>query len=83
MVWTVGIALTMVRGGRVVVVGGGGGGECTHSRLFLFLTFVFAGAMIAQAGIMAYMRGSGITALNETQCTQRFRTDEVLVTWRD
>lgn len=43
----------------------------------------YPGAMIAQAGIMAFMKGSGITPLNETQCTQRFRTDEVFVTWRD
>ena len=70
----------------VVVVVVVDGGDCTHTHdcfCCLFVPFVFAGAMIAQAGIMAYMRGSGITALNETQCTQRFRTDEVLVTWRD
>jgi len=39
--------------------------------------------MIAQAGIMAWMRGGGVTPMEKTQCTQRFRTDEVLVTWRD
>lgn len=40
------------------------------------------GIMIAHAGLLAY--GSGqITALEETTCTQRYRTDEVLVEWRD
>jgi N6-L-threonylcarbamoyladenine synthase len=38
--------------------------------------------MIAQAGILMFKAGH-ITPLEETNCTQRFRTDEVLVTWRD
>eukprot|EP00949_MAST-11_sp_MAST-11-sp1_P001963 g1963.t1 len=40
------------------------------------------GAMIAQAGIFAFQRGV-TTALEDSQCTQRFRTDEVDVVWRD
>lgn len=40
------------------------------------------GAMIAQAGYLMYKSGQ-ITPLEETTCTQRFRTDEVEVTWRD
>lgn len=40
------------------------------------------GAMIAQAGYLMYKSGQ-ITPLEETSCTQRFRTDEVEVTWRD
>ncbi len=40
------------------------------------------GAMIAQAGILAYQFGH-ITSMEQTWCTQRFRTDEVLVTWRE
>ncbi|XP_013784906.1 probable tRNA N6-adenosine threonylcarbamoyltransferase isoform X1 [Limulus polyphemus] len=40
------------------------------------------GAMIAQAGLEMYLSGQ-TTKWEETTCTQRFRTDEVEVTWRD
>ena len=40
------------------------------------------GAMIAQAGILAYMKGIE-TRMEDTWCTQRFRTDEVDIIWRD
>lgn len=40
------------------------------------------GAMIAQAGYEMFRSGQ-VTALAETSCTQRYRTDEVEVTWRD
>ncbi|KAL4237603.1 hypothetical protein ACF0H5_002317 [Mactra antiquata] len=40
------------------------------------------GAMIAQAGYLMYKSGQ-TTPLVDTWCTQRFRTDEVEVTWRD
>ena len=40
------------------------------------------GAMIAQAGIFAYMKGIE-TNIKDTWCTQRFRTDEVDIIWRD
>ncbi|PYH82342.1 peptidase M22, glycoprotease [Aspergillus uvarum CBS 121591] len=40
------------------------------------------GIMIAQAGLMAYKTGFR-TPLKDATCTQRFRTDEVLVKWRD
>ncbi|XP_022340057.1 putative tRNA N6-adenosine threonylcarbamoyltransferase isoform X2 [Crassostrea virginica] len=39
------------------------------------------GAMIAQAGWEMFRSGQ-TTPLTETTCTQRFRTDEVEVTWR-
>lgn len=39
------------------------------------------GLMIAQAGILMYKTGTE-TGLEDTWCTQRYRTDEVLVTWR-
>eukprot|EP00918_Siedleckia_nematoides_P052380 GHVU01114473.1.p1 GENE.GHVU01114473.1~~GHVU01114473.1.p1 ORF type:complete len:336 (+),score=26.63 GHVU01114473.1:32-1039(+) len=39
------------------------------------------GAMIAQAGVMMYNAGH-TTAWEDTFCTQRYRTDEVEVTWR-
>jgi N6-L-threonylcarbamoyladenine synthase len=40
------------------------------------------GIMIAQAGLLAYKTGFR-TPLEESTCTQRFRTDDVLVQWRD
>uniref|UniRef100_A0A1B6E6R6 N(6)-L-threonylcarbamoyladenine synthase n=1 Tax=Clastoptera arizonana TaxID=38151 RepID=A0A1B6E6R6_9HEMI len=39
------------------------------------------GAMIAHAGSLMYANG-GYTPLDKTFCTQRYRTDEVEVTWR-
>ncbi|GAQ41050.1 putative tRNA threonylcarbamoyladenosine biosynthesis protein kae1 [Aspergillus tubingensis] len=40
------------------------------------------GIMIAQAGLLAYKSGS-TTPLMDSTCTQRFRTDDVFVKWRD
>mmetsp|Transcript_3824 Transcript_3824/g.9496 ORF Transcript_3824/g.9496 Transcript_3824/m.9496 type:complete len:355 (-) Transcript_3824:391-1455(-) len=40
------------------------------------------GAMIAQAGILQFMAGV-TSALDDTVCTQRFRTDQVETIWRD
>ena len=40
------------------------------------------GAMIAHAGAEMFRSGHA-TRWEDTFCTQRFRTDEVLVTWRD
>ena len=40
------------------------------------------GAMIAWAGMCHWRKGS-VTPLSDTTITQRFRTDEVEVTWRD
>jgi len=40
------------------------------------------GAMIAWPGLLAYKQGN-VTLLSDATCTQRFRTDDVLVTWRD
>ncbi|KAI5310434.1 putative tRNA threonylcarbamoyladenosine biosynthesis protein kae1 [Ascosphaera atra] len=40
------------------------------------------GIMIAQAGLLAYETGF-TTPLKESTCTQRFRTDDVYVAWRD
>lgn len=43
------------------------------------------GLMIAQAGLQAFLSTDGKqrTELKDTICTQRYRTDQVLVTWRD
>jgi len=40
------------------------------------------GIMIAHAGLLAYETGFR-TPLEDTTCTQRFRTDEVYIKWRD
>ena len=40
------------------------------------------GAMIAQAGIVAFQHGA-ITVLGDSKCTQRFRTDAVQAIWRE
>lgn len=40
------------------------------------------GIMIAHAGLLAYRTGFR-TPLKESTCTQRFRTDEVQIEWRD
>ena len=39
------------------------------------------GAMIAQAGIFALQHGF-ITKMEDSWCTQRFRTDQVVAIWR-
>ncbi|EXJ79607.1 glycoprotein endopeptidase kae1 [Capronia epimyces CBS 606.96] len=40
------------------------------------------GIMIAHAGLLAYRTGFA-TALEESTCTQRFRTDDVHIAWRE
>ncbi|KAG5438723.1 hypothetical protein PCANB_002443 [Pneumocystis canis] len=40
------------------------------------------GLMIAHTGLLAYKTGFQ-TQICNSQCTQRFRTDEVLITWRE
>ncbi len=39
------------------------------------------GAMIAWPGMLAFQQGD-VTPLEAADCTQRFRTDDVLVSWR-
>jgi N6-L-threonylcarbamoyladenine synthase len=41
------------------------------------------GVMIAQAGLLEYQSARRSLVIPDTWCTQRFRTDEVLVTWRE
>ena len=40
------------------------------------------GIMIAHAGLLSYRTGQ-LTELEKSVCTQRFRTDEVFIKWRD
>lgn len=40
------------------------------------------GAMIAAAGVCAYLHTGAVATLADTACTQRYRTDDVYVSWR-
>ena len=40
------------------------------------------GAMIAWPGLLAFKQGT-TTPMEDSGCVQRFRTDDVLVTWRE
>jgi N6-L-threonylcarbamoyladenine synthase len=41
------------------------------------------GAMIAYAGALEYMSTGNVTKLEDSWVTQRFRTDEVHISWRN
>ena len=88
-------AMAHVGSKQVLIVGGVGSNERLQEMMGLMAQdrggTVFAtderfcidnGIMIAHAGLLAYRTGS-ITKIEESTCTQRFRTDEVLVRWRD
>lgn len=88
-------AMAHVGSGQVLIVGGVGCNERLQEMMGKMAQerggSVYAtderfcidnGIMIAHAGLLAYRTGY-TTPLNETQCTQRFRTDEVFVKWRD
>ncbi|KAG9031905.1 putative tRNA threonylcarbamoyladenosine biosynthesis protein kae1 [Tulasnella sp. JGI-2019a] len=87
-------AMAHVRSKEVLIVGGVGCNERLQQMMGVMAQerggSVFAtderycidnGIMIAQAGLLAYRMGQR-TPIQETTCTQRFRTDEVHVTWR-
>lgn len=88
-------AMAHVGSNQVLIVGGVGCNERLQEMMGLMARdrggSVFAtderfcidnGIMIAQAGLMAYETGF-TTPLEESTCTQRFRTDQVFVKWRD
>ncbi|KZF22666.1 peptidase M22, glycoprotease [Xylona heveae TC161] len=88
-------AMAHVGSNQVLVVGGVGCNERLQEMMGLMAKdrggSVYAtderfcidnGIMIAHAGLLAYRTGCQ-TALNDSTCTQRYRTDEVLVKWRD
>lgn len=88
-------AMAHVGSSQVLIVGGVGCNERLQEMMGLMARdrggSVFAtderfcidnGIMIAHAGLLAYETGFR-TALEDSTCTQRFRTDEVLVKWRD
>lgn len=88
-------AMAHVRSTQVLIVGGVGCNERLQEMMGIMARdrngTVFAtderfcidnGIMIAHAGLLAYRTGYR-TELTESTCTQRFRTDEVLIKWRD
>ena len=87
-------AMAHVGSSQVLIVGGVGCNERLQGMMGLMARdrggSVFAtderfcidnGIMIAHAGLLAYKTGQ-ITAFEDSTCTQRYRTDEVLVRWR-
>ena len=88
-------AMAHVGSSQVLIVGGVGCNERLQEMMGLMAMerggSVYAtderfcidnGIMIAHAGLLAYRTGFG-TKLHDSTCTQRFRTDEVYVAWRD
>ncbi|OJJ43765.1 hypothetical protein ASPZODRAFT_73317 [Penicilliopsis zonata CBS 506.65] len=88
-------AMAHVGSKQVLIVGGVGCNERLQEMMGIMARdrggSVFAtderycidnGIMIAQAGLLAYKAGFR-TPLSESTCTQRFRTDDVFVGWRD
>ncbi|KAL8838062.1 MAG: hypothetical protein Q9205_000380 [Flavoplaca limonia] len=88
-------AMAHVGSNQVLIVGGVGCNERLQQMMSIMASerrgSVFAtderfcidnGIMIAHAGLLAYRTGFS-TALADSTCTQRFRTDEVLIKWRD
>ncbi|KAK4700610.1 hypothetical protein P7C70_g5640, partial [Phenoliferia sp. Uapishka_3] len=87
-------AMAHVGGKEVLIVGGVGSNKRLQAMMGVMAGerggSVFAtderfcidnGIMIAHAGLLAFRMGFE-TPLAETTCTQRFRTDEVFVSWR-
>ena len=88
-------AMAHVGSSQVLIVGGVGCNERLQEMMGLMAMerggSVYAtderfcidnGIMIAHAGLLAYRTGFE-TKLDDSTCTQRFRTDEVYVAWRD
>lgn len=89
-------ALAHVNSNQVLIVGGVGSNERLQEMMKLMIEDrkngqIYAtderfcidnGIMIAHAGLLSYRMGQ-TNELHDTVCTQRFRTDEVFVEWRD
>jgi len=88
-------AMAHVGSSQVLIVGGVGCNERLQEMMGLMARdrggSVYAtderfcidnGIMIAHAGLLAYETGFK-TSMEESTCTQRFRTDEVFIKWRD
>ena len=87
-------AMAHVGSNEVMIVGGVGCNERLQEMMGLMINdrggHLFAtderycidnGLMIAQAGLSMFKSGH-VTKLEDSWCTQRFRTDQVLINWR-
>ncbi|CAN6605224.1 tRNA N6-adenosine threonylcarbamoyltransferase [Trichomonascus vanleenenianus] len=88
-------AMAHVNSEQVLIVGGVGCNERLQEMMGVMVAdrggSIYAtderfcidnGIMIAHAGLLGYRTGY-ITPIEKSVCTQRFRTDEVFVKWRD
>ena len=88
-------AMAHVGSSQVLIVGGVGCNERLQEMMSMMASdrggSVYAtderfcidnGIMIAHAGLLAYRTGF-TTPLEDSTCTQRFRTDEVFIKWRE
>lgn len=89
-------AMAHVQSNQVLIVGGVGSNERLQQMMELMVKdrkngSIFAtderfcidnGIMIAHAGLLSYRMGQ-TNDISDTVCSQRFRTDEVFVEWRD
>lgn len=89
-------AMAHVESNQVLIVGGVASNERLQEMMTLMVKdrkngsvystderfCIDNGIMIAHAGLLAYRSGQ-TNELKDTVCTQRFRTDEVLVEWRE
>ncbi|ODV61078.1 tRNA N6-adenosine threonylcarbamoyltransferase [Ascoidea rubescens DSM 1968] len=88
-------AMAHVNSNEVLIVGGVGCNERLQEMMKIMVSdrngSIFAtderfcidnGIMIAHAGLLSYRMGD-TTSLEDTVCTQQYRTDQVLVKWRD
>lgn len=89
-------AMAHVQSNQVLIVGGVGSNERLQEMMALMVKdrkngsvystderfCIDNGIMIAHAGLLGYRMGQ-LNELWNTVCTQRFRTDEVHVAWRD
>ncbi|EGV65425.1 putative tRNA threonylcarbamoyladenosine biosynthesis protein kae1 [Yamadazyma tenuis] len=89
-------AMAHVQSNQVLIVGGVGSNERLQEMMELMVNdrkngsihatderfCIDNGIMIAHAGLLSYRMGQ-TKELKDTVCTQRFRTDEVWVNWRD
>lgn len=89
-------AMAHVQSNQVLIVGGVGANERLQEMMSLMVKdrkngsihstderfCIDNGIMIAHAGLLGYRMGQ-TNDLANTVCTQRFRTDEVYVEWRD
>lgn len=89
-------AMAHVNSNQVLIVGGVGCNERLQQMMEIMVKdrngsihatderfCIDNGIMIAHAGLLSYRKGDYVRDLSEIICSQRFRTDDVWVKWRD